>query len=389
MNITHLVALYGRRRAAALAPALSGKFPIRNVTLICGASSHTTTTEALLAERGIKLSVLRLADMDSPGVIKRALDRALNLQTDGGLSALNLSGSNPVFASIGTQVFRSRKLPILSLANRDGKLIWLAVPEGIQPDTGIEANTGLTLKEHLALAGMAITDCWQWLHNLETRWNPLCDLLVQAARDHGNVVADFGTICRSVSADSLTTECLPPDSPGLLQLAKHVENLGYAERVQIDPQRIYRFRLRLKDIDTVNVIAGGWLEHHVLRMAQKLHAKGIVQDAACGLKLDIGGGVKNELDGLILANDQLFVIECKARKGKGPRKIRGIGMEAIYKIDSIRAIRGFRAQPVLVTLANPSDVESKRLEEESIKLLSYKSSLSCEDELEKIVCGKI
>ena len=72
---------------------------------------------------------------------------------DGGLSALNFSGSNPVFASIGTQVFRSRKLPILSLANRDDKLIWLAVPEGIQPDTGIEANTGLTLKEHLALAG--------------------------------------------------------------------------------------------------------------------------------------------------------------------------------------------------------------------------------------------
>lgn len=64
-------------------------------------------------------------------------------------------------------------------------------------------------------------------------------------------------------------------------------------------------------------------------------------------------------------------------------------MEAIYKIDFIRAIRGFRAQPVLVTLANPSDVEAKPLEEESIKLLSNRSSLSCEDELEKIVCGKI
>lgn len=385
MNITHLIALHGRRRAAALAPVLSGKFPIKTVTLICGVGSNTKATEALLAERGIDICLLRLADMDSPGVIKRALDRALNSQMDGGLSVLNLSGANPVFASIATQVFRSRKLPVLTFANRDDKLIWLAVPGGVQPELGIEANSGLTLKEHLALAGMAITGCWQWLHDLETRWNALCDLLVETARTRGGLVADFGTICRRVSATSLITETLPADNPALLQLANCVVKLGYAESVQHGSDGSSGLRLRFKDIDTVNVVSGGWLEHHVLCAAKKLHSIGVVQDAACGLKLDIGGGVENELDGLILANDQLFVIECKARKGKGAGKTIGIGTETIYKIDSIRALRGFRAQAILVTLAEPTDVEARRLAEETIKFLSSSSLHFCESELEKII----
>jgi hypothetical protein len=245
----------------------------------------------------------------------------------------------------------------------------------------MDANSGLSLKEHLALAGMSIIGCWQSLHQIQTRWNSLCEVLVETAHTRSGLVAEFGTICRSVSAATLITELIPSDNPALFQLANRVVKLGFAESEMHGSDGDTGFRLRFKDIDTVNVIAGGWLEHHVLCAAKKLHSIGVVQDAMCGLKLDIGGGVENELDGLILANDQLFVIECKARKGKGAGKISGIGVDTIYKIDSIRAISGFRAQPILVTLSEPGKQEALRMGKENINIIDHKMIVNIETKL--------
>lgn len=384
MHITHLVSVHGRSLQKSITPVLDSRLRIRKLTLLIPPRCKTDAIHQILIQRDIEASFIVVIDLESPGMLKRAFDLALaQAAPEEGVTALNLSGANPISASLGTQIFRSRKLPVFSISPVTDKIVWLAVPDGITPTTGMDVESHLSLEDVLKIHGIAILGCWQKLASRETKWDGLCLALLQEAQRDAHTFARFTALCRSVTSSGLVTDTIPTQSKSLHKMAQRVIDSGFASAVSVESHGT--FKLQLKNALTVTFLSGGWLEHLVMMAAGKLQQEGLVQDAACGIKLDIGGGVSNELDGIFLANDRIYAIECKARKAKGKTGESGIGPDTIYKIDSICAIREFEAIPILVTLAKPGEAEVLRMGQENIHSVSGGQLDSLADALRRIL----
>jgi hypothetical protein len=384
MNITHLVSVYGRSLHKSITPVLDSRLNIRKLTLLTPPRCKPDAIIEILAQRDIEVSFITVNDLDSPGMLKRAFELTLaEPAPEEGLTALNLSGANPIAASLGTQIFRSRKLPVFSITATSDKIVWLAVPEGVTPTTGMDVESHLCLEDVLKIHGIVVLNCWQKLASRETKWDGLCQSLLEEAHKDSHTFARFTALCRAVTTISLVTEAISAQSKSLRRIAQLVIDAGFASHVSVEGSD--SFRLRLKTPLTVTFLSGGWLEHLVMMAAGKLQQEGLVQDAACGIKLDIGGNVSNELDGIFLANDRIYAIECKAKKPKGKSGAFGIGPDTIYKIDSICAIREFEATPILVTLAKPCEAEVLRMGQENIHSVSGRQLDTLPDQLRRIL----
>lgn len=384
MHITHLVSCYGRSLLQSITPVLDSRLGVKKLTLLVPPRRNIDAIQKLLAGRGIQPCFIQVESFENPGMLKRAFEMALAQPApDGGISALNLSGANPIVSSLGTQIFRARKLPVFSVALKTDKIVWLAVPEGVTPNTGMDVESHLSLDEVLKIHGISVLECWQKLSTRQPEWDGLAVSLLDEALRDSRAFSKFNELCRSASTINLLTNTIPAELKSLQEITQRVIESGFATPVSKTGSAA--FRLRLKNPKTVAFLSGGWLEHLVMMAACKLQEEGLLQDAACGIKLDIGGNVTNELDGIFLANNQIYAIECKAKKPRGKAGDQGIGPDTIYKIDSISAIREFKATPILVTLAQPGEAEALRMGEESIHSVSGKQLKVLPDVLRKIL----
>lgn len=371
MHITHLISIYGRGLHKSIEAVLDSRLQIQQFTLLVPMRCKLEAIQEILQRRNIEARFIRISNLESPGMLKQGFELALSSPfAHAGLTALNLSGANPVAASLGTQIFRARKLPILSIATHSDTLIWLSVAGGTPAPQQLNLENHLGLAEVLKIHGIDIINSWQTLKTRQPQWDAIAPKLLDEAQRAPGSFAQFTDFCRRVASPKLTTGPIPQHNNAIQSMIRKIVdgNLG-----NIVTQEGGTAKLHLKSASTVNVLSGGWLEHLVMMAAEKLHAEGLIEDAACGVKLDIGGGAYNELDGLLLAGGRIFVIECKARKGTSQSGKSGIGPDTIYKIDSIRAIREFEATPILVTLATPGEAEMLRLQQEGIHSLSGQS----------------
>lgn len=371
MKINHLISVCGKSLLKSITPVLDSRLSVQKLTLLVPPRRNTQALQQILLERDIEACFITVNDLENPGMLKRAYEQALAQPApEQGVTALNLSGANPIAASLGTQIFRSRKLPVFSVTWATDSIVWLAVPDGVTPTTGMNVESHLCLEETLKIHGISILNCWQKLSDENTEWDELClSLLAEAQRD-AHSFAQFTSLCRSVTNANLTTAAIPVQRKSLYRIAQQVIRTGFATLLSGDENAF--FRLKLKNAMTVTFLSGAWLEHLVMKAAKQLHEEGLIQDAACGITLDIGGNVTNELDGIFLAKGRIYAIECKAKKPKGKSGMLGIGPDTIYKIDSICAIRDFEATPILVTLARPGEAEAMRMSQENIYSVSGK-----------------
>ena len=323
---------------------------------------HTEAAEAainILNERGITTELFLLHDEWSPDELKRNMEKALAKSPRNGQTGFNLSGANPVAAVIGTTLFRERKQPVFVVAPDSDEIIWLSLPEGQSSELPINVEDRLKIIQAISIHGLKVAECWQWLHKPETHWDEICRQLVAESVRIPETLAKLGSCCRAANVATWLSQPLPMTEPGMRRLRDIVIDSGLASVAEGN-------RLRLSNRESIDFLAGCWLEHHVLMAARVLHEEGRIQDAACGLIVEVAPEVLNELDGVILSNNQLLLIECKARKGTNANRHTGIGVDSIYKMDSLRQMRTLLADGLLVTLAKPSESEAARLEIEEI-----------------------
>lgn len=386
MKINHLVTFFGRHLLGSLTPVLDHRFEISQITLLCDSRQLRSCRKAasFLEQKGLTTLVMQLEDSELPGIVKTALDRVIHWhQTQPHLAQgtllLNLAGANPIAACVGTQVFRQQRLPICCVTTHTDRLIWLSVPSPFPAPAALDLDNRLSLSEALALHGINIPTCWQWLGQRLTHWDQLCLDLVEEAGINPNAIARFGAHCRIANAVDLLTPSFRREPHHVRQLCSTLIKHGFA-RMEAGEM------LRLDSAEVIDFVSGGWLEHFVLMKLSELQAKRVVQDAACGLVLE-QDGITNELDGICIANNKIFILECKARKGsqrQGQVPV-GIGPETIYKIDSIRAIRSFEAGAIVVTLAELSELEKARLDAEGIGALCWRDLADFSTRLEALL----
>jgi len=82
---------------------------------------------------------------------------------------------------------------------------------------------------------------------------------------------------------------------------------------------------------------GGWLEHHVLGVVQKLRQDDRIRDVFMNVTLADESGAKNEIDVLFTSRNRLFMIECKT---KNMQTDRARVDDMIYKLESLKGLIG-------------------------------------------------
>ena len=89
----------------------------------------------------------------------------------------------------------------------------------------------------------------------------------------------------------------------------------------------------------------------------------LVEDVCMGIEVSRQTGrgpVKNELDVAFLADNRLYVIECKTRHWRGTGED-GPGAEALYKLDSLKdLLGGLQARAMLVSYRDLPDPDRRR-----------------------------
>ncbi|MGQ0700464.1 MAG: Card1-like endonuclease domain-containing protein [Panacagrimonas sp.] len=113
---------------------------------------------------------------------------------------------------------------------------------------------------------------------------------------------------------------------------------------------------------------GGWLEYRLFYALLPLTRAGLVQDVAAGVQVTAPGQMLAEWDVVFVANNNLYIIECKSGAAKG--EVCGVGMETLFKLATLAAMSGLGAYPMLVSLARPTATESARAREMGIELVN-------------------
>ena len=105
-----------------------------------------------------------------------------------------------------------------------------------------------------------------------------------------------------------------------------------------------------------------------------------IQDAACGVKIISREGVANEFDLAMLTNNQLYLVECKTILPKGNKSI---GMDVIFKLDSVSQLGGLEAEAMLVAVGVANEAEQDRADLQQLEIINGKELLNIRDRLRR------
>ena len=119
-------------------------------------------------------------------------------------------------------------------------------------------------------------------------------------------------------------------------------------------------KLRFRSEAARFFVNGGWLEEHLYRLCLSLKKSTPIQDVGQGIEVEREvrhQPVRNELDVAFLANNRLYIIECKTKLFKSGSG----GSEALFKLDTLTdLLGGLQARGMLVSFQPLRDADLRR-----------------------------
>lgn len=343
-----------------LTPALDPAIRPRRVVLLVSPDMEQRAgwLERVLAPRGIAIERWPIADpWDVEHVQARVLElleRERRLLPAKEL-ALNATGGTKPMSIAAYEAFRAYELPIFYVHPEKDRLIWLHPGGG--PAVALADRIGL--RPFLLGHGVRVK-------SLSTRAIPpaLRDLtgwLADHAGAYGGSLATLNWLAQHAE-QGLTSPRLDSrqlQDRRLRELLTRFERAGVLER--------RGQRLRFPDEEARFYANGGWLEEHVFSLLFNLRADlpGI-QDVARSVDLVRGttrGEVPNEIDVACLADNRLYLIECKTRQWRG-KEAGAAGAQALYRLDTLAdLLGGLQARAMLVSYRRLPDHDRQRADD--------------------------
>jgi hypothetical protein len=297
----------------------------------------------VLRPTGVRIHRRELADpYDVEAIRERVLE--LLIERDGEAIALNATGGTKPMAIAAYEEFRQAGKPIFYVHPERDRLIWMHPSQWPSRDLANRVKLDAFLKAHGATLAPRPAG-----YGMPEPLRTLADGLVLRVEHYQ---AALGTLNWAASLAERAKSLVSPDLSAALR-RDDVRNLvGWFEAEGLVAVR--QGRLHFAD-ETARFFAnGGWLEQHVYATAQALKREHPgIQDLGRGLEVareNKGGPVRNELDVALLAENRLYVIECKTRKFDGETDTGGAGAEAVYKLDALaNLLGGLQAKAMLVS----------------------------------------
>jgi hypothetical protein len=343
-----------------LTPAIDPRTRPDEVVLVVshGKTEQAGWLEDTLKPRGIRVS--RWA-IDDPWDIVQVRERmlALAVEYDGSELVLNATGGTKPMSIAAYEVFRDLGLPIFYVHPANDHLVWMYPWE----------RSGFDLADRLKLPAFLQAHGAQIDGDIERSGIPaqLRELGEGLVRDVQRLEQPLATLNWLASrAEGSLTVTLERRQLGDRKLEGLLQRFVDAGAARLDGAE-----LRFADEAARFFANGGWLEEYVFGVIQGLRGElKQIQDLARGVEVTRGGGqrpVRNELDVVFLADNRLYVIECKTRRFKSDGAD-GPGAETLYKLDTLAPLLGgLGARAMLVSFQPLSDPDRRRAKELAIR----------------------
>ena len=357
----HLISFVDQVSSDLVTPALDQQFGIRSVSLLCEEDSlgQARHVARVLRHRGLHVVVLPLRPAWSMQSVHESLRRIVTFQKDQCL--LNLSGGNSLQVAAGQIFAIQNELPSFVIQPDTDRLLWLGNAPRTGPVSESEIADTLSLEHYFALFGHQLLDLQTRLSTRVVSKERIAKLLLAVAISDPQLIRWLnraGSELEHGFVSASMKQWLPASSLSRIQIL--VEKTGMA--TWLEDQRI-----DFQDGATRGFLCGGWLEIAVLAEVAALVHEGLpIQDAASGVRIMSENGVHNEYDLALLVNNQLYLAECKTVIN---HRQQSVGMDVLFKLDSVSQLDGLLAEAMLISLNLPSEAENLRAEAQDLEIV--------------------
>ena len=363
------VILVGDEPVANLTPCLDPAFAPGQAVLVTPPDrrSEAEWLEAVLKPRGIHCSRWTVGDAYSvAGLRDRIFDLLAEREADAdaGRLVLNATGGTRPMALAAYEVFRQFEQPVFYVNPLTDHLGWLYHPEHPKGAPSTDLADRIKLGAFMTAHGARVESTGA-AEGVPKSLRALCDDLVEHVEELARPLGTLNYLA-STAEGSLYSEEMGyslRNAEDLQALIRRFEAAGCVSRAGsrlVFPDEARRF-----------FVCGGWLEAHVFGTVFGLRKqRPTLQDVGRGVQVArpvAGGDVRNEIDVAFLADNKLFVVECKtACLDRGDA-----GSTALYKLDSIAdVLGGAQARAMLVSFRPLKGYQQRRAAELGINVVS-------------------
>ncbi|NEX22437.1 DUF1887 family protein [Thiorhodococcus mannitoliphagus] len=354
---THLY-LVSNQATPNLTPALDPSIAPRRVILLVSPDMRQRADwlEAVLKARGIgverwpiqdawdvahiQLRVLELLEAEQDRLRVGAPPRRDD-QREAAI-ALNATGGTKPMSIAAYEAFRAYELPIFYVHPEHDRLIWMHPPGREPVDIANRVRIEAFLQAHGSRVQSMMTDAVPAARQTLGEW-----LVANQAR-LAKPVATLNWLAQQAE-QTLRTPALE---------RRHLRDRWFATLVDhcVEARLLTRTgdHLSFPDEAARFYLNGGWLEEHVFTLLRGLRAAGQpIQDLARSINLyrldQRGAEVRNEIDVACLAENRMYLVECKTRRWNDG-DTQGPGAEALYRLDTlVDLLGGLQARGMLVS----------------------------------------
>jgi hypothetical protein len=340
---THLFLVHGDL-IPNITPALDPGFRPEEVFLLSSPimEEQTVWLEYILKQAGITVSRWPLEDpWDIEHVQERVLEFLATKENEA--VALNVTCGTKPMSLAAFEAFQAMNRPVYYVHPERDYVVWLNPKKWESFDLADK----IKLPAYFAAHGLRIVSSNKT--GISAPLRGLTDELVKEVGSFRRPLAIFNELA-SESLESLVSpqieESCSQDSDFLRLMKLFVDH----NLVRLTGDR----KLQFSSEDSRYYINGGWLEEHVFGILQGLRSQiRTIQDLARNVRLEWGTGkdrVENEIDVAFLADNRLYVIECKTSKVVAGKRRRSPAPELLYKLDTLRDyIGGTHSRAMLIS----------------------------------------
>lgn len=309
----------------------------------------------VLRKRGIRVDQWSI---DDPWDVEHVQMRVLELLdaerglVEAGDIALNATGGTKPMSIAAYEAFRAYELPIFYVHPERDRLIWLYPSER----SVVDLENRLPLEAFLAAHGARVTARIA-REAVDARDIDMAQDLVRDIGRYSRPLRILNMLANGAE-QTLRSERMDDRQAADSQLADLIDRFGAAGYLSRE-----RDRLIFPGEDERFFVNGGWLELYVFDRLRHLRGElRVIQDLGRNVRVERetrSGAVPNELDVAVLAENRLYLVECKTRQWRGG--VNGPGAESLFKLETLTdLLGGLQARGMLVSYQDVPDHDRRR-----------------------------
>lgn len=327
------VCLVHNTAIANIAPALAPEFKPEEVILVFSNSKRAQADNlaAVLKPTGIRISEWVIEDNRQ---IEHIRDSILNLLVSREREdlALNASGGTRPMSMAAYEIFQEFNKPIFYVHPETDDISWLHQRNLPQ----FNCANRIKLPAFLRAYGAEVTQIGE-RRGVPENLRILTQTLVQNAEILAKPLAALNWLAQRAESN-LVSPPLNESQQQWQELQALITLLVKEGLLAYQNNRLY-----FEDEEKRFFVNGGWLENHVFSVIYGLR-KNIptIQDIGRSIEIvrTFKGEVKNEIDVAFLANNHLYIIECKTKRFGYTDQTETPGAEILFKLDTLKWLLG-------------------------------------------------